>query len=185
MKLSRFTSRIVVVGAAAAVLSGSAVALATGGGGSDVYKACVKSQGKTLYNVLVLVNPRSGPNCRPGDKVITWNEQGPRGPRGPEGPPGEPGTGTPLILTTQSSTVGGTNTIGVTATALCPPDSVPTGGGFAVSGETVGFSVRRSEPFFPGSSTTPTGWQAEVRLDAQGNATLTAWVTCLGDETPV
>jgi hypothetical protein len=51
----------------------------------------------------------------------------------------------------------------VTATAFCPPDSVASGGGFAVSNEIVGLSVQRSEPFFETStSTTAIGWQAEV-----------------------
>jgi hypothetical protein len=96
MQLARATRRLAIVGAAAVLaVSGAAVAVA-GGSSPDVYKGRIAAQSKTLYNVSV--NPRSGPSCKSGDKLISWNEQGPPGPRratgvrGPQGPQGPAGT---------------------------------------------------------------------------------------------
>jgi hypothetical protein len=196
VKLTRLTGRIVVVGAAVAVLSGSALALASGGSGPTAYKACLDARSKTLYNVQV--NPRTDPRCRSGDKVIRWNAQGQpgargpagpqgpagaQGPAGPQGPPGQPGTGgDTTVITVSNGPYVNRDTDTLTGTAWCPEDQgwSVTGGGFSVSEATGDYSVVRSEPYFPPESTTATGWRAEIGFDdGTGGAALTAWVVCL------
>lgn len=75
---------IVAVGLIAVAVT-SATALAAGGAKADgVIVACQKSSG-------FLRAVRDASDCRRGERVLTWNKQGPAGARGPAGPQGPQG----------------------------------------------------------------------------------------------
>jgi hypothetical protein len=190
MKLGTLSRRLAVVAAAVAVAGGSTVALASGGNDPAVYKACVKSSDKTLYNVLV--NPRSGPSCRNGDKVISWNEQGPRGPQGqrgpqgpqgPQGPPGASGDGLSFVISVahERTVLDGQSAL---STAECPTGYVATGGGHTLNvtfDTTEGLLVHASQPYPPTDDTTPVGWQVNVANATGESVDFTIWAICATD----
>jgi hypothetical protein len=177
MKLSALTGRVLVLGAAVAVVSGSAVALATGGNDPNIYKACVKSSDKTLYNVLV--NPRSGPSCRSNDKMIVWNEQGPVGPRGPRGYPGEDGASglSTLTIVTEPGVADPTDARQVGAIVDCPAGSFATGGGYLIGATNAGYAVVTNIPF-GAVGTPPTGWAVRVVFEDSAGGTMTGYAVC-------
>lgn len=172
--------RTAVAGAVVVVAAaGSPLGVAAATDGPAEYKACL-SASKTLYNVLV--NPRSGPSCRSGDKVIRWNQQGPRGPQGPQGPEGPPGAdaegGFNTVTTNRQVIGGGVGATGLIATADCPDGSVATGGGFAV-GTFEPYTVVYSTPVV--ETAHPVGWQVKVQFASNTTAesSLTAYVVCV------
>jgi Collagen triple helix repeat (20 copies) len=95
MKKVPFGRRLALGGAimAAVASGGTAAALATDGGSSDVYQGCLNHNIGALYNVKV--NPTSPPRCLNNDTVISWNQTGPAGAAGPQGPKGDPGPAGP------------------------------------------------------------------------------------------
>jgi hypothetical protein len=84
--------RTVAVGLIALGALGASVALADGGPAvvaSDTITACHKWSGKDLRVVS------EASKCRRGERVLTWNVQGPPGPPGPAGAPGAVGPAGP------------------------------------------------------------------------------------------
>ncbi|HWQ23432.1 MAG TPA: hypothetical protein VNK94_04950, partial [Gaiellaceae bacterium] len=75
-----------------AVLALAATALLAGGAGASeggMLVACQKPGGSFLRVV------EDASECQAGDRVVTWNTQGPAGPPGPEGAQGPPGPAGP------------------------------------------------------------------------------------------
>jgi hypothetical protein len=72
--------------AAFAIVASAALASASAPGTASarLYFACVAKSGQMAF-----VNPDRA--CKPDERRISWNEQGPRGPRGPAGPRGATG----------------------------------------------------------------------------------------------
>ncbi len=73
---------------AAVLLIGLSVGAVVGASSVPTIKACVQSGGVMRYLATG--------KCKSGEKLLTWNIQGPRsatGPQGPIGPQGEPGPG--------------------------------------------------------------------------------------------
>jgi hypothetical protein len=105
MKIPHLTRRLAIGGGALAAIAvaGGAVALATTGSSSAVYKGCLSHVGGLLYNVQV--NPGANPKCLAHDTTISWNQSGPpgatgaggaqglKGDTGATGPRGADGTG--------------------------------------------------------------------------------------------
>lgn len=82
--MRRFT-RVLGILAASAALVLTGVQFGVASDGDTVYSACVTRTG-ALYGVTTATA-----QCRPGDSIISWNEQGPVGPQGPTGEPGPQG----------------------------------------------------------------------------------------------
>ncbi len=95
----RLTRRIAIIGTVttAVAAGGSAAALATTQGSSDVYQGCLQHNLGALYNVKV--NPISPPSCLRSDTIISWNQTGPAGAPGSQGPKGDTGPAGPAGLT--------------------------------------------------------------------------------------
>ena len=79
-----------VAGLAAGLLAGGTVGIIVGASTTPQIKACVQPGGLMRYTTST---------CKSGEKLLTWNVQGPRGPQGatgpqgPQGPQGAPGSG--------------------------------------------------------------------------------------------
>ena len=87
--IHRRIGRAVVVALVLATLAtGTALASRSVLGEGDVLYACTL----TTSGALRLVDSVRG--CRPTEKAVQWNAQGPQGPQGPEGPPGAAGPST-------------------------------------------------------------------------------------------
>jgi len=80
---------LLIAGLAAGLLAGGTVGAIVGATSVPRINACVQSGGLMRYAPTAA--------CKPGEKVLTWNVQGPQGPqglqgpRGPQGPQGAPG----------------------------------------------------------------------------------------------
>jgi hypothetical protein len=90
-----FGRRLAATGAVVAAVAGggTAAALATGAGSSNVYEGCLNHRLGALYDVHL--NRTSQPRCLRGDSAVTWNQTGPAGAAGPAGPKGDTGPAGP------------------------------------------------------------------------------------------
>jgi hypothetical protein len=96
-----FRSRV-VIGGVAAVAAGGVAAYAAIPDGNKVIHACYQQQSGQLR----VIDTDRGDSCRPSERALQWNQQGPKGDRGPQGPPGPPGSaggGTVLSGTADSA----------------------------------------------------------------------------------
>ena len=99
-----FRSRV-VIGGVAAVAAGGVTAYAAIPDGSRVIHACYQQQSGQLR----VIDTDRGDSCRPSERALQWNQQGPKGdrgpegPQGPQGPPGSAGGGTVLSGTADSA----------------------------------------------------------------------------------
>ena len=92
-----FRSRV-VIGGVAAIAAGGVAAYAAIPDGNKVIHACYQQQSGQLR----VIDTDRGDSCRPSERALQWNQQGPKGDRGPQGPPGSAGGGTVLSGTADS-----------------------------------------------------------------------------------
>jgi hypothetical protein len=106
----------------AGVLAGGAVGVIVGASTAAQLHACVQPNTN-------LMRYTTGSSCKSGEKLLTWNVQGPTGPRGatgatgaqgPQGPSGGSGGPASLSFYEQDSGAGGLNGVGTLTTMKVP-----------------------------------------------------------------
>src|SRR5262245_1391942 len=126
---------IVLVGAVGAIAASMGWAESSN---SDVVAACYQK----VDGSLRVIDAGAGDECRPSEKALSWNQQGPPGTPGQPGEPGQPGQpgepgqpGAPgadgvsgyQVVTATSASIPVGGSAGVSAT--CPVGKQPVGGG--------------------------------------------------------
>jgi len=142
--------------------------------GNGKYFACfIKSTG-----VVKLINYPKVSTCPKGEKLISWNAQGPagpqgaQGPQGPQGAQGAPGAAgiTKITLTQVVSELTVAPGFSGSTTTTCPAGKV-VGGGFQNEG-----ALAFATDSYPGG---PTSWRAEAYNSGVVNSTLLVYAVCM------
>ena len=130
-----------------------------------------------------------GDRCRPHEKALEWNvdgpagpagapgQAGPEGPAGPAGPEGAPGVSGWEHVTSSAVVV----SAGATRSAVirCPTGKQVFGGGFGTPSPAM--TVLESRPTFgsaPGDPRSIPGWIVWARNSSSADTTLTAYALC-------
>ena len=136
--------------------------------GNGTYYACyVKDTG-----VVKLINYPKVSTCPKGERLTSWNAQGPVGPAGAQGPTGPVGAAgiTRITLTQVVSELTVAPGFSGSTTATCPAGKV-VGGGFQNEG-----ALAFATDSYPGG---PTSWRAETYNSGVVNSTLVVYAICM------
>ncbi len=157
---------VVTLIAAAAVLVGARIAVATIPAGDGTVHGCVKTNKGQLY----VIDPGAGQTCGK-DTALDWNKPGAPGPKGVDGPQGFTGFSGAAGVSGFEQVHGDYTADGTgngTGTADCPSGKVALAGGFYLTSSLIPLE---SAPKSDGS-----GW--EVTVTGTANAAYTVYVMC-------
>ena len=172
--------RVIAIALAGAVASLAAVGVATGTipGADGTITACHAKVSGVRY--LRLIDKQAGESCKAQEKLLTWNQKGPkgdpgpkgdRGPKGDPGPPGASGLGK-VTVRTAGEVVPARGEAQVRASCLSGERA--TGGGFVVVNDDADVRVLSSST----DVNAPTSWVVSVHNDGDAQELVVAEAIC-------